>query len=216
MPRSATTEKVDQPVTETTERIGQDFADILDADSHPVSDVLRTPSPLPPGNTRVPTAVYTSQEYHDLEVEKLWSRVWQWACLEEEIPNVGDHHVYDVAHLSFLIVRTEDGLKCYRNACLHRGRRIRENSGHEAKSLRCNFHGWHWNLDGTLREIPAQWDFPSVDPDEYCLDEALVDTWHGFVFINPDLNAGSLADHLEGLAEHHEKLPFEKRAKVAR
>ncbi len=203
-------------MTETTERIGQSFMDILDADTHPVRDALRTPSPLPPGNTRVPTAVYTSQEYHDLEVEKLWSRVWQLACLEEEVPNVGDHYIYDVAHLSFLIIRTEDGIKCYRNACLHRGRRLKDHDGHDSKSIRCNFHGWHWNLDGTLREIPAQWDFPSIDPQEYCLDEALVDTWHGFVFINPDLTCTEpLADYLEGLDTQHELLPFEQRAKVA-
>ena len=203
-------------MTETTERIGQSFADMLDADSHPVRDVLRQPSPLPPGNARVPTAVYTTQAYHDLEVEKLWSKVWQWACLEEEIPNVGDHFVYDVAHLSFLIVRTDAGIKAYRNACLHRGRKLKECDGYDAKSIRCAFHGWNWNLDGTLREIPAQWDFPSVDPNEYSLDEALVDTWHGFVFINPDLGCSeSLADFLEGLDEHHELLPFERRAKIA-
>lgn len=203
-------------MTETARRIGQDFTELLDADTHPVSDVLRKRSPMPTGNTKVPTAVYTSRRWHDLEVERLWSRVWQLVCLEQEIPEVGDHHVYDLAHLSFVVVRTEDGLKCFRNACLHRGRRLKDHHGQGASSIRCPFHGWRWNLDGTLGEIPAQWDFPDVDPADYCLDEALVDTWHGFVFINPDTAcAETLAEFLGDLDEHHEMLPFEQRAKVA-
>ena len=202
-------------MTETHERFGTTYEEYLDADTHPVDDILRAASPMPPGNTRVPTSVYTSKAFHDLEVEKLWSRVWQLACLEEEVPNVGDHHVYDIANLSFLIVRTEDGLKAYRNACLHRGRQLKDHAGKGAASLRCSFHGWHWSLDGQLLEIPAHWDFPSVRAEDYCLDEALIDTWHGFVFINPDLNAAPLADHLEGLDEHFAKLPFEQRVKTA-
>ena len=73
-----------------------------------------------------------------VEVEKLWSRVWQWACLEDDIPNAGDYYVYDIAQLSFLIVRMNDGsIKAYRNSCLHRGRKLRtcEGSGREEPAL---------------------------------------------------------------------------------
>ena len=38
-----------------------------------------------------------------------------------------------------------------------------------------------------LREIPCGWDFPHVDPAEFCLPEAQVATWGGFVFVNVDL-----------------------------
>ncbi len=208
-------------MTETTNRTGRSsgvsFTELLAADSHPVDDLLRDESRagLTDGNTRVPASFYTSQEFHALEVEKLWSKVWQLACLEEEIPDVGDYHVYEIAELSFLIVRTADGIKAYRNACLHRGRLLRERHGSGAKNLRCAFHGWAWNLDGSLKEIPCQWDFPSIDEADMALPEALVDTWHGFVFVNPDRGAGPLHDHLAGLDEHFAKYPFERRVKVA-
>ena len=29
---------------------------------------------------------YTSPEFHRLEVERIWKRAWQMACLEEDIP----------------------------------------------------------------------------------------------------------------------------------
>jgi phenylpropionate dioxygenase-like ring-hydroxylating dioxygenase large terminal subunit len=206
-----------ETITGTDRSAGISYAELLDHDSHPVSDVLRAESRvgLPDGNTRVPAWYYTSPEFHALEVEKLWSRVWQLACLEDEIPNVGDYHVYEIADMSFLIVRTEHGIKAYRNACLHRGRLLREESGSGARNLRCAFHGWAWNLDGTMKEIPCEWDFPSVRKEDYSLPEALVDTWHGFVFINPDRDAGPLADFLGDLDEHFAKGPFEVRYKAA-
>jgi len=203
-------------MTEVMEKLGVSYAELLDKDSHPVSDVLRRESTMAPGNTRVPASVYYSQVWHDLEVEKLWSRVWQLACLEEEIPNVGDYHVYDIASLSFLIVRTgPNEIKAYRNACLHRGRKLRTCSGQSARNIRCAFHGWAWNLDGSLKEIPCQWDFPDVEPDDYGLPEARVDTWQGFVFINPDRDAAPLAEFLSGIDEHFTHLPFTRRYKAA-
>lgn len=206
-----------ETITGTHRSAGISFTELLDGDSHPVSDLLRDESRegLSDGNTRIPAAYYTSPEFHALEVEKLWSRVWQMACLEEEIPDVGDYHVYEIADMSFLVVRTATGIKAYRNACLHRGRLLRETHGKGAKNLRCAFHGWAWNLDGSLKEIPCEWDFPSVKHEDSALPEALVDTWHGFVFINPDRNASPLSEHLEGLDEHFAKYPFEKRVKVA-
>ena len=206
-----------ETITGTNRSAGISLSELLDADSHPVSDLLRNESRVGvrEGNTRIPAWYYTSPDFHALEVEKLWSRVWQMACLEDEIPNVGDYHVYEIADLSFLVVRSADGIKAFRNACLHRGRRLRETNGEGARNLRCAFHGWSWKLDGSLNEIPCEWDFPSVTEADYSLPEALVDTWHGFVFINPDRSAGPLSEHLAGLDDHFAAYPFERRVKVA-
>ena len=205
-----------ETLTGTDRSAGISYDELFDNDTHPVSEVLRRVGEHLPGNTRVPARVYYAHDVHDLEVERLWSRTWQLACLAEEIPEVGDYHVYDIAHLSFLIVRTApDQIKAYRNACLHRGRKLREHHGRGASSLRCPFHGWCWELNGSLREIPCQWDFPDVDMADYGLPEALVDTWHGFVFINPDRDAAPLADYLGDLADHFEFVPFERRCKSA-
>ncbi|MEM8748233.1 MAG: aromatic ring-hydroxylating dioxygenase subunit alpha [Actinomycetota bacterium] len=209
-----------ETITGTDRSAGISQTELMDHDTHPVHAPLREESRqgLAEGNTRIPAWYYTSAEFHALEVEKLWSRVWQLACLVEEIPNVGDYHVYEIADMSFLIVRTGEGddtIKAYRNACLHRGRLLREANGKGAKNLRCAFHGWAWNLDGTMKEIPCEWDFPSVKKEDYSLPEASVDTWDGFVFINPDREAGPLAEYLDGLDQHFERYPFERKVKVA-
>ncbi len=41
------------------------------------------------GTVAVPGGRYTSQEFFDLEMDRLWPRVWQVACREEEIPERG-------------------------------------------------------------------------------------------------------------------------------
>ena len=53
----------------------------------------------PPGSFRssaFPVERYVSQEFHDLEMEKVWGRVWQMACREEVLVEPGDHTVYEI------------------------------------------------------------------------------------------------------------------------
>lgn len=196
---------------------GVSYVELLDRDSHPVRPILRVDSPLPPGPTKVPVERYTSKDWHDIEVEKIWKRVWQMACHEDDIPNVGDWHVYDIANLSFLIVRSgPDEFKAFWNACLHRGRQLKETHGKAARAFRCPFHGWAWNLDGTVMQIPCQWDFPSVNTEEYKLPQVQLGRWGGFIFINPDnRNTQSLDDYIGDLSEQFTLLPYERRYKAA-
>lgn len=194
---------------------GISYNDILKADKVPPPDVYLEDSTYPAGVTTVKAQRYFSKEEHDLEVERLWKRVWQMACHESDIPNVGDTHVYDIASLSYMVVRvSEDEVKAFPNVCLHRGRALCDDHRKELKVFRCAFHGWSWNLDGSLKEIPAHWDFPSVTEEEYSLPEIAVGKWGGFIFINPDPNCEPLEDFI-GDFDRHFGIPFERRFKAA-
>jgi phenylpropionate dioxygenase-like ring-hydroxylating dioxygenase large terminal subunit len=191
------------------------YQELLDTDTHPVPDWLRLESPIASGPTRVPISRYLSREFHDLEVEKVWRRVWQVACREEDIPEVGDHHVYEIANHSILVVRSTPGeIGAFHNVCLHRGRILKEKCG-RASELRCAFHGFAWKLDGSLLHIPSSWDFPDVVPDEFSLPEVKVGTWGGFVFVNMDSDCGPLSEHVAGLSEQFARWPLEDRYKQA-
>lgn len=189
---------------------GVSYQELLDHDSHAVPEVLRQVSPMPPGPTFVPVERYVSREFHELEKERLWKRVWQMACREEEIPAVGDHTNYDIAGMSVLVVRSApDRIQAFRNICLHRGRQLKERPG-RCHELRCAFHGFAWKLDGSLHHVPAQWDFPHVD-ESWTLPELRVGTWGGFVFVNFDPDAAPLEEHLGALPEHFRRWPLEDR-----
>ncbi len=199
----------------TSDARGISYQALLDSDTHEVPKVLRLTAPIAPGPQRVSAERYTSRAFHELEREKVWKKAWQMACREEELPEVGDHIVYDVAGLSFLVVRSAPGeIKAFYNACLHRGRQLREADG-RVTELRCAFHGWCWGLDGGLKEVPCQWDFPDVTPEKYRLPEVKVGTWGGFVFINPDASCEPLETYVGDLTRHFERWPLEERFKEA-
>ena len=84
---------------------GAVYQRLLDDDSRPVPEVYRRQAPMGDEQLRVPVARYTSPEFHRLEVETVWKRVWQMACREEDIPEVGDHINYEIAGISVLVVR---------------------------------------------------------------------------------------------------------------
>jgi nitrite reductase/ring-hydroxylating ferredoxin subunit len=159
------------------------------------------------GDEDIPTDRYIDPAYAKKEYETLWKRTWQFACREEHIPQVGDYHVYDLGPYSFIITRVaENDIRAYYNACLHRGTKLRA-SGTEgnAEEFKCSFHGWSWNIDGTNKSITCPWDFPHIDPKKTSLPQAKVEVLGGFVFINMDPNAPSLADYFGPEAMAHLK-----------
>ena len=59
---------------------GISYQALLDTDTRTVPDVLRMESAREMPVIRVPIEHYTSQAFHDLEVEKMWKRCWQFVC----------------------------------------------------------------------------------------------------------------------------------------
>lgn len=194
---------MDTPTVPAARCPGPSYQDIALRDG-PVPEPLSIQSNPPQSTADIPFERYTSQAFFDLEMKRMWRRVWQYACREEHLPEPGDYYVYDIGRRSILIVRQEDGsLKAYHNSCLHRGTKLKpSNSSGWTPSLACPFHGWDWNLDGTLKNLPCRWDFPHVKDEAARLPEVQVDSWNGFVFINMDRSAPPLLEYLEVLPEH--------------
>jgi phenylpropionate dioxygenase-like ring-hydroxylating dioxygenase large terminal subunit len=80
-----------------------------------------------------------------------------------------------------------------------------------ATELRCPYHSFAWNLDGSFAGAPCQWDFPHVDPAGFGLPEARVDTWGGWVFVNMDPAAPPLHEYLGVIPEHFRRWQPEDR-----
>src|SRR5262245_36134601 len=103
----------------------------------------------------VPAAEYNAPDVTALENTRMWTKVWQVACREEEIPNVGDFVNYQIVNESILVVRTKkDEIKAFYNVCQHRGRRLRDDErGNVAQGFYCRFHGWRYALDGSVTYV---------------------------------------------------------------
>lgn len=185
------------------EQTGANYRDHLAKDrTQPAEDLRRHYADEETASYTITRHRYISQSFHDREVEGLWDHVWQMACREEQIPEAGDISVYEIAGRSYLVIRGDDmKIRAFRNTCTHRGMKLCTHDTSLTK-LRCPFHGFSWNLEGKIIDIPMRWDFPGVKDEDVGLREARVGLWGGFVFINPDPDAPSLESFLEVLPEH--------------
>ncbi|RJG03199.1 aromatic ring-hydroxylating oxygenase subunit alpha [Noviherbaspirillum sedimenti] len=175
------------------------YQDIIARDRHPTPPDLLEAGTDDLGLSNSSREMYTSPAFHKLELDRLWSRVWQFACREEEIESPGDVAVYELGDWSFMIVRAEDNsIKAYYNSCTHRGTKLCSSNTHLQK-IRCPYHGFTWNLNGSINKVPSSWDFPHVSEETHSLQEVRVGTWGGFVFINLDPKAPPLEEYLENL-----------------
>ena len=65
---------------------GLSYQQLLDTDTHEVPKVLREESPRFLGDEDVSIERYISRDWFEREKERLWARVWQFACREEHMP----------------------------------------------------------------------------------------------------------------------------------
>jgi nitrite reductase/ring-hydroxylating ferredoxin subunit len=133
----------------------------------------------------------------------MWPRVWQMACREAELPEIGSFVRYDICDDSILVVRTGSGaddIVAYYNVCMHRGRElIQEPRGRLDATIGCRFHGWRWDIAGELRSVYKADDWkgcPDFDARSLSLSRVRVARWGGWVWINQDPEGESLEDYL--------------------
>ena len=156
---------------------------------------------------RIPARRYYDEEFYKLECERLWPHLWQMACRLEQIPGVGDWTEYKILDKSVIIVRTNDGVKAFHNACRHRGVLLVNGYGNcKAQGFMCPFHGWRWNMDGNNTFVYGKHLFSEqqLDKAELALRPCRLELWGGCAFINFDDTApsfreciGPLTDRLE-------------------
>lgn len=183
-------------------------------------ETVAVPAFLKPANpgfsdVDLPVWRYTSREFHRLEAEKMWPKVWQFVGRVEQIPNAGDNLVYDIIDHSIIVIRGDDGqIRGLHNSCLHRGRALRTASG-SAGMLKCPYHGFTWDIRGSFKSLPSTWDFGHLNRAELDLPQVRVETWAGFVFINLDPQAAPLLDYLDVLPDHFKSYMFDRAVIVA-
>jgi phenylpropionate dioxygenase-like ring-hydroxylating dioxygenase large terminal subunit len=183
---------------------GISYTDMLKADTRRVPDFLFAESTQEMGDASLDATRYTSPEFARLEAAKMWPNIWQFAAREEDMPEPGDTVVYEINDQSYLLVRQKDGaVKAFHNVCLHRGRKLRTTDG-KAINLRCPFHGFTWNNDGSLKEIPCDWDFKHLADKDMSLPELKVESWQGFILVTENSDLPPFREWIGPSAAHYD------------
>ena len=157
----------------------------------------------------VPKTRYLDPDFLRLELDRMFTRTWQIACRVEELGGVGSYVEYEIGAHSIVVVReSRTAISAYFNACRHRGTRLAKGCG-RIGSFICPFHGWRWNLDGSIRLVLDREEFVPRSDEDLALVRVRTDVWGGFVFINMDPDAAPLLDYLDPIPRIFEPFHYE-------
>ena len=151
------------------------------------------PATSPP--TVLPTHVYTDTVRHRREVAAILRRPVA-VVASSEIEHPGDFVTTRVAGVPIIVTRAHDGVaRAMHNSCAHRGATVEDRASGSARIFSCRFHGWSYELDGSLRTISEAERFASTDCDAG-LTPLRCEERHGVVWVTPVGDGLSVADWL--------------------
>ena len=148
--------------------------------------------------TGLPAWTYQSPALFGLERETLFLTHWQVAGHANDIPAPGDWLSFDLMGERAVVMRGADGIiRAFHNLCRHRGARVVDGDKGNCKgAIVCPFHGWVYNLDGSLRGAAQPSSFGHMDRTQFGLKPIEMDLFHGFIFLRfapgPQPGIGSL------------------------
>src|SRR5436189_2862115 len=149
----------------------------------------------------LPGEAYTSDEVFAWEQDAFLAGSWTCVGRADALREPGSRRSVRIGNEGVILVRGhDDELRAFYNVCRHRGHEVVEAGEHiPGRTLQCPYHGWIYNLDGTLRGAPGFRDVPAFDQDEISLTPVRTVEWHGWVFVNASGDAPEFGEHVADL-----------------
>ncbi len=156
------------------------------------------------GLTRVPFHLYQNPALVVREQQLLFEGpVWNYLCIDGDIPNPGDWRTTYVGRMPVVVVRTESGgIAAFENRCLHRGALICFDNAGNARDFTCVYHAWRYDLSGNLKSIAfrkgvnGRGGMPdSFRPEDHAIRKLRIATISGIVF-------GTLSDQTPAIEDY--------------
>jgi choline monooxygenase len=161
---------------------------------------------------------YRSQDFFADERDQLFTHGWVVVGALSEVSDPGQVIARQVGGRSIIITRNKDHeLRAFLNVCRHRGTQLlTKDTVLRAGRIRCPYHAWAYDLDGTCigtplfegSDIPddmrAAFDMANVkafDKADYPLFVVKVGTWGPLIVVSLDPDVMPLADWLGDLPD---------------
>ncbi|MEA1647917.1 aromatic ring-hydroxylating dioxygenase subunit alpha [Nitrospirillum sp. BR 11164] len=147
----------------------------------------------------LPPLCYTDREFYEFEKEALFNHEWLCVGRESWVKEAGDYFTTSIIDEPIVVARGRDGvIRAMSSVCQHRAMLVAEGQGN-TRAFLCPYHHWSYGLDGQLIGAPAMEKTCNFDKKDIKLPQFKVEVWHGFIFINFDLDAPALAPRLTAL-----------------
>lgn len=150
----------------------------------------------------LPSSWYTDRAVFEREQQQILRRSWHYVTHTGALAEPGDQVVWDVAGIPIVLTRGVDGeVRGFVNICRHRAHPVVMESCNRT-TMQCGYHGWTYDLDGTLRSAPKPNGPLPFEVGDICLVPVQVHVWGPMVWVNPSPDAPSFEDWTAGLNEH--------------
>ena len=156
----------------------------------------------------LPAFLYFETSAFEQEKRDIFSRTWQVVGHASQVQSPGDYFTTELVGEPLLFVRGADGrLRGFYNVCRHRAGPPAEGCG-SRKLFRCGYHGWTYDLDGTLISATEIEGVEGFRVEDFALRPVRTEEWFGFIFANLQTDAPGLRECLGELPMQAEKFPF--------
>ena len=173
----------------------------------PVSELIKNVSQSFERARAMPPSVYKSAEFLERELRDIFAREWVCVGRTSALAKPGDYLTYELAGQPVFVMRDGGGkLRAMSNVCLHRMSVLLTGAGNR-RVIACPYHGWTYNLDGTLRGAPAMTKNEEFGKDCYRLPQIRCEDWLGWIMVTLNADAPSVAGQLaevQGLIADYE------------
>lgn len=127
--------------------------------------------------------LYTDPALFDLEMDRIFGGTWAYLGHESEIPEAGSFVRRRLGRRQVLLVRTREGdIRGLLNRCTHRGTMLVADARGCASRFTCPYHGWRFDLDGRLQNLPVPDSYDKLYERPFDLGQLRVESYRGFVF----------------------------------
>jgi choline monooxygenase len=149
----------------------------------------------------VPSSWYTDPAVFKREQDAIMRTGWHYVTDTASLPEQGSQVLWEIGGVPIVLVRDLDGeIRGFVNVCRHRAHPVVLEEQCR-NTLQCQYHGWTYDLDGSLRSAPRSKEEPEFDTSSLGLVPIQVHVWGPMVWANISLDAPSFDEYAEGLKE---------------
>ncbi len=166
-------------------------------------------------NGYISARAISDPELYEMEMEKIFSKVWIPLAHESEIPNKGDYVLRYIGNEEVIVSRSEMGeIHIVLNVCTHRGMPVCRSERGNSSHFRCPYHGFTYRQNGDLIGVPAHREAfgDALDTNLYSLVKARAASYKGLIFgtFNQDAppleeQLGSMKWYLDMMLKHSDE-----------
>ena len=152
---------------------------------------------------------YFSDEIYHQELDNIFYSDWICCGREEDLDSAGSYNIFVIGNENLFIIKDKNNdIRVFHNFCKHRGCQILENeeSSPLKRNIRCPYHSWVYNFDGSLYKAPHL--DVDIKDKRFHLNSVHCETWGGFIFINLDRKPPPFKEYIKDISDQFVRYPL--------